>query len=439
MVKRDKKLSLFFYPDIYNKLYSMIKQTWEISNEERNRILSLHESATKNHYLMSEQGHNLFTGPGSSSYVLDQDQDYMYFISQVTYGVTATRINWKRPYQIYAMNNDRTFFRCETTGTDEKGMPIGVTVLTNKPLPKLSKNPDTNEFKIGLKKLSKKTWEYTPGDELTINGFIGEEKVSEYSDDPKDLYGTGKYLYGVFNEESGRPATAVLSLEEGNRLLKDYKFNFDELEIGSITYFNPDTEGFFQMRGGKIFRKFGAFLVTTSSGQPLSSGFFGPDDKPDDDSIPTPTPPAEPVPLGDKFANNISQPNRDAILNDPNFIQFKKFVEGNDMSKFVFVIESSASKCTAGYKEANSAEGKWSDDKDNYPDVVIDSDADKNDLGNLNLTKARAQNLKNFLIANLPKLKNAKFEVIAQGSKGICGTEEENRKYRQVNLTVRKL
>ena len=55
MVKRDKKLSLFFYPDIYNKLYIMIKQTWEISNEERNRILSLHESATKNLYLMSEQ------------------------------------------------------------------------------------------------------------------------------------------------------------------------------------------------------------------------------------------------------------------------------------------------------------------------------------------------------------------------------------------------
>ena len=87
----------------------------------------------------------------------------------------------------------------------------------------------------------------------------------------------------------------------------------------------------------------------------------------------------------------------------------------------------------------DSLDCKWSDDKDNYPDVVIDSDADKNDLGNLNLTKARAQNLKNFLITNLPKLKNAKFEVIAQGSKGICGTEEQNRKYRQVNLTVRKL
>lgn len=33
----------------------MIKQTWEISNEERNRIISLHESATKNFYILSEQ------------------------------------------------------------------------------------------------------------------------------------------------------------------------------------------------------------------------------------------------------------------------------------------------------------------------------------------------------------------------------------------------
>ena len=211
------------------------------------------------------------------------------------------------------------------------------------------------------------------------------------------------------------------------------------MEVGSITYFNPDTEGFYKVRGGKISGRFSAFLVTTFSGQQLDPEFFGPDKKPNDDSTPTPTPPAEPVPLGDKFANNISQPNRDAILNDPKFIEFKKFVEGNDMTKFVFVIESSASKCAAGYKEANSANGKWSDDKDNYPDVVVAEGADKNDLGNLNLTKARAQNLKNFLITNLPKLKNSKFEVIAQGSIGICGTEAENQKYRKVNLDVRKL
>jgi hypothetical protein len=44
----------------------MIKQTWEISNEERNRIISLHESATKNLYLMSEQNNNK-TGKDSIS------------------------------------------------------------------------------------------------------------------------------------------------------------------------------------------------------------------------------------------------------------------------------------------------------------------------------------------------------------------------------------
>ena len=58
----------------------------------------------------------------------------------------------------------------------------------------------------------------------------------------------------------------------------------------------------------------------------------------------------------------------------------------------------------------------------------------------LNLTKARAQNLKNFLVANVPKLKDAKFRVIAQGSKGDkCGTEEENKEFRRVDLTVTTL
>lgn len=33
----------------------MIKQNWNMSDEEKNRILFLHESATKNHYLLSEQ------------------------------------------------------------------------------------------------------------------------------------------------------------------------------------------------------------------------------------------------------------------------------------------------------------------------------------------------------------------------------------------------
>jgi len=33
----------------------MIKQTWDVSNEEKNRILNLHETATKNLYIIKEQ------------------------------------------------------------------------------------------------------------------------------------------------------------------------------------------------------------------------------------------------------------------------------------------------------------------------------------------------------------------------------------------------
>ena len=54
------KISSFYYTTkffgyIYNKIVEMIKQTWNIDEDERNRILNLHESATKNLYLIKEQ------------------------------------------------------------------------------------------------------------------------------------------------------------------------------------------------------------------------------------------------------------------------------------------------------------------------------------------------------------------------------------------------
>ena len=288
----------------------MIKQTWEISNEERNRILSLHESATKNFYLVSEQGHDPFQGPGSSSYVLDQDQDYMYFVSQVTYSVTGTRINWQEQYFIYAMDMGGSAFRCEITGKDEKGQPTGVKVLTDKPLPILSQNPETNEFKIGLVKTSKKTWKYTFGDKLTKNGLQGEEKE-------KDL-GTGKYLYGVLYR--GRPATAVVDFtsDDGSgRYGKDYHINFTELEINSTTYFNPDTEGFYMVSGRKISGRFSAVLLTTYSGQPFDPEFLNPGGTPED------TPEFEEIKLDIQSPFEFDK----TTLTPEAEIEFKKFIE----------------------------------------------------------------------------------------------------------------
>jgi hypothetical protein len=421
MVKRDKKLSLFLYPDIYNKLYSMIKQTWEISNEERKRILSLHESATKNLYLMSEQ--DVVQGPGGPSTFYDQDENYRYYISQPTYSVGSDYVDYKKLYFVYAMGTEGSF-QCKITSKNEKGQPTSFEVLTDKPLPVLSNNPDINQFQFEMIKTSKKTYQWGQGNEITTNAYLGKETEGPVQ--------TGGLYFAVYDARKGKPETVVVK-EEKSGTYKDYNINFDELEVGSTTLFNPSDEGFYS----RFIGRFSLYMPSLKSSYPIDPEDFNPK-KPEDIPGKTPTPP-QPVSLGDKFANNISLPNRDAILNDPNFIEFKKFVESNDMTKFVFVIESSASKCAAGYKEANNANGKWSDDKDNYPDVVVADGADKNDLGNLNLTKARAQNLKNFLIMNLPKLKNSKFEVIAQGSIGICGTEAENQKYRKVNLDVRKL
>jgi hypothetical protein len=273
MVKRDKKLSLFFYPDIYNKLYSMIKQTWEISNEERNRILSLHESATKNHYLMSEQGDEsvVYAGTGAST-IYDQDENYRYYISQPNYGDIGNYVDWNRKYYVLATNSNGTSFKCDFS-TDEKGLPMDIKVLVDKPLPILSADPSRNQFQLGLLKVSKKNWDYTRGNEITQNAYIEEETTPGAMD---TQLGTGKEIYAVFFERDGRPTTVVVAEDNSGRMNLDYDINFFELKIGSITLFNPWTEGFYVPGREKIIMRFGLFLPTLHNSYPIPPEFFNP-------------------------------------------------------------------------------------------------------------------------------------------------------------------
>ncbi len=399
----------------------MIKQAWNISAEERVRILQLHESATQRLYLLSEQ--NPVQGPGDPNTVLGQDENFVYFISQPSFSVGADYIDWTKNYFVYASDGE-TSYQCTITEKDKKGRPIKVQVLKDKPLV----NMDRGEFLFNMIKQGKKDFDYNYGNEMTKNSFLFIRK--EESGMPT----RERYFGVVFN---AKPVTVVIT-NEGPSSSWGYSQNnnfidFDELEVGSSTLFDPRKDAFYSKKLGY----FSLVIPTLVTSYPVNIGKPQPE-KPTEIPGKVPTPP-QPVPLGDKFMDNISMPTVDAILKDTKFIEFKKFVEGNDMSKFVFDIQSSASKCSAGYKESNKANGKWSEDKSTYPDVTVDPQADKNDVGNLNLTKARAQNLKNFLITNLPKLKDAKFRVIAQGSKGTCGTEEENQKFRRVDLTVTQL
>ncbi len=393
-------------------------QTWNINAEERVRILRLHENATKNLYLISEQ--EPVQGP-SKDLVLSQDENYVYFLSQPNVAVTADYVDWNRQYFVYASDGE-TSYQTTITSKDEKNRPTKVEVLKDKILPDMRKN----EFLFKMIKLPKKDgyYDYSPGNEITKNAFLYQEQEASGFKINRRYFAVTWY--------NGKPLTVAISVE-GGQYGKENVINYDDLEVGSQTLFNPYTDVFY----GKKIGYFSLILPTLVTSYPIGIGNEKPQD-PGDKPKPIPVPP-KPVPLGDKFKDNISTPTVDAILKDPNFIEFKKFVEGNDMSKFVFDIQSSASKCTAGNKEANPANGKWSEDKDTYPDVTVDSQADMKDLGNLNLTKARGQNLKNFLVTNLPKLKDAKFRVIAQGSKGKCGTETENAQLRKVDLTVTAL
>lgn len=408
----------------------MIKQTWSVSDEEKRRIINLHESATKKLYLVSEQTSvQPVQGPGNPNLEIGEDKEYVYFISQPSKFVEGDYVNLKKPYLIYASDGKQSY-QCEVTQKDEKNRPVNVKVLTDKILPDVR----NDEFLFKLIKQSKKVPQYPTydyGNEITKNAFLYQGK---------DDSGTNvNERYFAVTWFDGKPKTLMVS-EEGPMYENRWTFrdnnneiNYDELEVGSSTQFNP-AKDVFVAKFKQSMLKFSVIIPTLFTSYNIPIGKTP--EKPNE--IPVPLPP-KPVPLGDKFRDNVSMPTTEAILKDPNFIEFKKFVESNDMSKFVFDIQSSASKCTAGFKEANSSNGKWSEDKSSYPDVTIDSQADKRDLGNLNLTRARAQNLKNFLVTNIPKLKDAKFRVVAQGSKGTCGTEENNKQFRRVDLTVTSL
>lgn len=120
--KRDKKLSLFFYTDIYIKLYSMIKQTWEISNEERNRVITLHESATKNFYLMSEQ--NEVKSWDLSGYLITKKGDN-YFVRVTMEDFVQIPTDLQVSGVIQKSNNPNNKFKIIPTELTKNGIDVG--------------------------------------------------------------------------------------------------------------------------------------------------------------------------------------------------------------------------------------------------------------------------------------------------------------------------
>jgi hypothetical protein len=86
----------------------MIKQNWNISKQESLRILSLHESATKKLYLMSEQE----IGAKDNENVIssnNKDDKFTYLVFQPETSGAVTQIDWSKFYVVIADDGDNAY------------------------------------------------------------------------------------------------------------------------------------------------------------------------------------------------------------------------------------------------------------------------------------------------------------------------------------------
>lgn len=396
----------------------MIKQTWNINEDEKLRILNLHESATKNLYLIKEQE---ILGKDNQNAIRSNDKNdkFTYLVFQPQTSTRVTNIDWNEPYIVVA-DDEINAYVAQVVEKDAKNRPIKFKVELDRPLPVWEPiDVRGNEFKFSLVKTGDERYKMNMDyDVKTKNSLV---------------YKDAQYTYYAVIYRKNIVVVPVLNVRPTSNWNYTYEqegvIDFNSLEENTQVEIIPRYNVFVL---GKLF--FGLVVITTFGSYQLPKGKETPPPPPPPPP-PIIIPPPPPSNLGDNFGDNISFPSEN-IKNNPNYLSIVKFVKGNkDISKYVFRIQSSASKCKAGTVESQGTVN-WKDDKTTYPDVAVDPKADTKDVGNLNLTKARAQHLKDFLIQNLPELKNVKFEVIAQGSKGTCGTEEENAKNRVVALTI---
>ena len=112
----------------------MIKQTWEISNEERNRIISLHESATKNLYLMSEQTNVEVWNLGFANYIVKQGDKYFARVNPKTLIQIPTDLEINGVIQKKDNPSPNGKFKIVPTELTQNGIDIGRRIARYNPI-----------------------------------------------------------------------------------------------------------------------------------------------------------------------------------------------------------------------------------------------------------------------------------------------------------------
>ena len=111
----------------------MIKQTWNINEDEKLRILNLHESATKNLYLIKEQE---ILGKDNQNAIRSNDKNdkFTYLVFQPQTSTRVVDIDWNEPYIVVA-DDEINAYVAQVVEKDAKNRPIKFKVELDRPLP----------------------------------------------------------------------------------------------------------------------------------------------------------------------------------------------------------------------------------------------------------------------------------------------------------------
>lgn len=174
----------------------MIRQTWKISDEERNRIISLHESATKNLYILSEQ--NEVINWDLLGYTVSKEGERYYVILQPDTSIEIPTV-------------DQLSIQINRSQTDKNKLVYRPTELTQ------------NALNVG---------------EVMGRGYLS---VGSYDNQGKEVLAGSNLRYCAFNTKRNAPEFGQISFK-GDLYRGQFKTNLEPLKekVGTIITFGKN-------------------------------------------------------------------------------------------------------------------------------------------------------------------------------------------------------
>lgn len=289
----------FMYQYIYYKNNIMIKKNlFEVSEEEKRRILKLHETATRKQYLVREQETTGGTPtnktstpntPGVENTPITNDKKYTYYGVIPTAGeqVPKNAVEVAKNSEVAYAAVDKelgTIYRAIPTETNDQGVPTKFDVDTQYTLPVYSETGNETTLKIGIISTDGESYDINiDADPESGKAFVKERTANEvYILTNKSMKEGGAQIsdavgYMFLVNYNGRPRMLVVKSgirEVGKKDIKDVETG--ELNKEYILTVNQDSVIWKVGRGGtqawfRAATPFGGYAVISKPETPVKN------------------------------------------------------------------------------------------------------------------------------------------------------------------------